>query len=67
MFQVASSAVTHLGHNGTDTLQVRFPSGDTYEYKGVSAMAFQKFVTAKSIGQHFQANIRGRYQERKLA
>lgn len=65
MIPVSSSAMTHVGHVGT-TLHVRFPSGRLYEYAGVSPETYAGLLKAKSIGSHFQTQIRGRYQEREI-
>ena len=66
LFRVSSSAVQQLGHDGVDTLRVQFHSGHIYAYHGVSPAAFGKLIHAKSIGQHFLSQIKGRYPERKV-
>lgn len=59
MQEVKSSSVSHIGHVG-DTLRVRFVSGLTYDYPGVTAKDFDALRTAESIGKHFAVHIRSK-------
>jgi len=45
----------------TDTLQVDFVSGDTYEYYNVPPAVNRAFQSAASKGQFFIRHIKGRY------
>jgi hypothetical protein len=54
-----STAIAAVGHDPeTNTLHVRFHSGRTYAYPGVSAEAHGKFMDAESLGKHFSKHIR---------
>lgn len=47
-------------------LRVRFRDGSEYEYANVSQGKYTELVNAPSIGVHFAAHIRGKYDsERK--
>lgn len=57
---VKSSSIAGIGYDPkSQTMAVKFKSGSTYRYPGVSAAAHQSLVSAKSIGKHFGANFRG--------
>ena len=45
----------------TDTLQVDFVDGDTYEYYNVPPSVNRAFQAAASKGEFFARNIKGRY------
>jgi hypothetical protein len=45
----------------TDTLQVDFNSGDTYEYYNVPPTTHRAFQAAGSKGEFFARHIKGRY------
>lgn len=47
-------------------LQVRFVSGQRYEYEGVPPRVHQSFVQSGSKGRFFQAEIRDHYPYRRL-
>ena len=67
MTPVKSSQIESIGHyEETQVLCVRFKSGDTYEYDGVSPEVFNDFLTAESVGAYFGKNIRGQYEYTKL-
>jgi hypothetical protein len=60
---VSSSNVESVGHDGpSSVLEVRFHNGRTYRYFGVSASVFAGLLAAPSVGQYFNANVKGRYQ-----
>jgi len=65
MVPVKSSALKSVGHFGS-TLHVVFADGSKYEYVGVSPQAFASLLKAKSVGQHFLANIRDHYKGRQI-
>lgn len=50
MSAVKSSQVESIGHHG-DTLAVKFKSGGTYHYHGVTADQFAGLQKAESIGK----------------
>ena len=45
----------------TDTLQVDFNSGSTYEYMNVSPQTHRAFQSALSKGEYFARHIRSRF------
>jgi len=57
---VKSSTIAGIGYDPkSQTMAVKFKSGSTYRYSGVSAAAHQSLVNAKSIGKQFGAAFRG--------
>lgn len=59
MLGVKSSQIESIGHLG-DTLAVKFKSGGTYHYPGVSAAQFADLQKAESLGKAFGAFKVGR-------
>lgn len=59
MAAVKSSQIDSIGHMG-DTLAVKFKSGSTYHYPGVTAEQFADLNKADSIGKAFNAFKVGR-------
>lgn len=63
MTPVKSSTIESIGHDATSRiLKVRFKTGRTYHYHGVSADEHAKLMKADSIGAHFSANIRDKFR-----
>lgn len=63
MTPVKSNSLAAIGHDAaTNTLKVQFANGGTYHFKDVPASEHAKLMAAKSIGSHFQANIRTKYK-----
>lgn len=65
---VTSSTIAGIGYDPKgQVMAVKFKSGSTYHYTGVSAAAHQSLVSAKSIGKHFGQHFRsgGHKFERK--
>lgn len=59
MQEVKSSNIKKVGYDPTtNMLAVQFGSGATYHYKNVTADQCQKFLAAKSIGQHFAQHFK---------
>jgi len=58
--QVKSSSIESIGFSDQDKiLEVKFCSGATYRYSGVSKQVADAFLNARpSIGHHFQVFIR---------
>jgi len=65
MNAVKSSNIKAAGFDG-GTLRVRFGTGTEYEYFKVKPEVFQEFMSAKSQGKYFNANIRGKYEGAKV-
>lgn len=58
-----SSNIAATGHDpATNTLHVRFTSGHTYSYDGVSAAEHSALRAAPSVGSHFHKFIRSKYE-----
>lgn len=63
---VTSSNIASIGYDhASRTLAVQFKSGGLYHYHGVSPKDHADFVSAKSHGQHFAANINGKFRHSK--
>lgn len=60
-----SSQIAAIGHEG-DTLAVKFNSGGTYHYHGVTAADFEKFKNAESLGKHLGQHIKNKFKFSKL-
>ena len=65
MTPVKSSQIEAIGHEG-DTLAVKFKSGGTYHYHGVTAEKFDEFKAAPSIGSHFGKHIKGAHDYKRI-
>jgi KTSC domain len=62
MTPVKSSSLAAVHHDpATGVLSVKFQSGETYTYAGVSAGDHAKLMSADSVGSHFQKNIRNKF------
>lgn len=65
---VSSSNILSVGHDpATKTLEVEFRGGAVHQYNGVSAKDHQDLVNAPSIGKHFHAHVRDKFQGRKVS
>ena len=64
MSGVKSSQIESIGHMG-DTLAVKFKSGGTYHYHGVTADQFAGLQKAESIGKALGA-IKAKHKFTKL-
>jgi hypothetical protein len=62
----STALVAYKYDNSSNVLQVRFSNGREYNVEGVPPDTVQALVTAKSIGQYFVENIRGRYPESEI-
>lgn len=65
MQPIKSSQIESIGHSG-DTLAVKFRSGGTYHYHGVSAAKFAELQKADSIGSHLHKHIKPHHKFTKL-
>lgn len=66
MHDVGSSQIESIGYDG-DTLAVRFRTGGTYHYHGVSAETFSAMMEAKSVGSFLHRNIKPNYKFTKVS
>jgi hypothetical protein len=67
MTPVKSSSLAAVSHDPVSkTLNVIFNNGGKYAYQGVSAELHSQLMKAKSIGTHFQQNIRSRFKSVKV-
>lgn len=67
MQPVSSSNLAAVGYDPeTQTLAIEFKSGGTYEYYDVPQQVFDGLLSAGSLGQYFQSNIRGFYRYARL-
>ena len=58
---VVSSNIQAIGHDGANTLYIRFNSGTTYEYDGVPFSVYENLTGAESVGKAFHRDVRGKY------
>ena len=58
---VVSSNIQAIGHDGANTLYIRFNSGTTYEYAGAPFSVYENLVDAESVGKAFHRDVRGKY------
>lgn len=60
---VTSSNVEAIGYDGdSQTLQVEFKNGSTYQYFDVPERIFDELRDAGSIGAYLSSNIKGVYR-----
>ncbi len=59
---VTSSNIRSIGYEpSTSTLEVEFHGGRVYQYAGVAAVEYQRFLSAGSKGTFFHDQIKDRY------
>lgn len=76
---VVSSQITSVGYDPvTLTLEIEFPSrkegprgiavgiGSVYQYANVPSDVHQALIASESVGKYFGANIRGKFEYRKM-
>ena len=61
LFPVKSDQIESIGHEG-NTLAVKFKSGGTYHYHGVSASQFADLQKAESLGSHLHKHIKPKFK-----
>jgi len=60
--KVESTMATHADYDeSTETMHVRFKSGETVGYRGVPKTVFEALVKAESFGKYMRDHIIGRY------
>lgn len=63
---VTSSNIAAIGYDhATKTLAVQFKSGDLWHYQGASAEHHRALMSAKSVGKHFHAHIKPKFDGKK--
>lgn len=61
-----SSTIESVGYEpATKLLKVKFKSGGTYHFEGVSADHHSKMITAESVGRYFHTHIKGSFKTTK--
>jgi hypothetical protein len=64
---VQSSSIKSHGYDpNTQTLAVEFTSGHVYHLSGVPPEDAQAFASAPSLGSHWHANLRGKYESTRI-
>lgn len=67
MTPVASSTIDSIGYDAeTQTLYVKFKSGQTYQYFDVPPTEYQALSGSPSKGKHLNAKIKGEYRTVKV-
>lgn len=62
-----SSNIASHGHDPeTNTMEIEFKSGGTYQYKDVSPEKYEEFKSSDSHGSFFHHNIRNQHHTTKL-
>ena len=56
MLKVESSVIAEVGYD-EPYLRIKFKSGQTYDYVGVSQEQFKELIKAPSKGKYFRENI----------
>lgn len=68
MVPVESKAIHSVGYDpDSATLHVKFHSGATYHYPGVTPEQHQALLQSDSKGRHFQQHIRGKFDHKRAA
>jgi hypothetical protein len=62
-----SSLIDQLERTEEGVVRVTFKStGAVHEYDGIPAVLFNQWTQAESAGKFFHANIKGKYESRKV-
>lgn len=62
---VESSTIKEIAYENNE-LYVKFTSGSTYRYKGVSKELFESLKNSESKGKFFGANIKNKFEYERL-
>jgi hypothetical protein len=58
-----STNIAAVGYDvDRELMRVRFRDGSEYDYSSVSSGVYAELIGAPSIGVHFAANIRGKFE-----
>ena len=64
---VESSSLSAVGYEPANlTLEVQFKNGHVYRYFNVPYVAVEQLMNARSLGRHFNSNIRDRFRYRRM-
>lgn len=64
---VVSSNIATVGHDpAASEMHVTFKDGGRYIYGGVTVEQAEALRTAASVGKHFHAHIKGKFEHRKV-
>ncbi len=67
MIQVDSSNIAAIGYdNDSETLQIEFNNGTTYQYFDIPEQVFERLRDADSVGGYLAAQIKGNYRYSKV-
>ncbi|MBD1936699.1 KTSC domain-containing protein [Microcoleus sp. FACHB-68] len=67
MLPVSSSMANGIGYDEErKVLQVEFKNGSVYQYSEVESETWESFQSADSVGQFFNAEIRGSYYSERI-
>lgn len=67
MMEVESSNIHSIGHDAEhNTMRVKFRNGTEYEHKDMNAEQFEAFRSAPSVGSYYHANIKGKFEHRRI-
>lgn len=65
--EVKSSNISRVGYDAEKcVLVVEFKSGTKYSFFGVTVKEHAELLKAKSVGSHFHARIRNKYEGTKI-
>lgn len=65
---VESSSIASIGHSrASKLLEIEFRSGAIYRYRKVPRSVFTAFSTARSKGNFFSGQVRGKYDFEKIS
>lgn len=61
-----SSTISEMGYDhDAKQLFIRFKSGGLYSYADVPPEMHEALTSAKSVGTHFHAHVRGKFKHKK--
>lgn len=65
---VNSSTIAAVGYDrATQTMEIEFRSGRAYAYADVSYRVYRDFMDSRSMGSHFNREIRGQFATTRIA
>lgn len=65
---VDSSTIASVGYDrAARVMEIEFRSGRVYAYADVSYRVYRDFMDARSMGQHFNREIRGQFATTRIA